>query len=420
MAEGLQWARARDQQDALARFRQRFVAGNPDLIYLDGNSLGRLPQATRQHLQRVVDHEWGERLIRSWNEGWMEAATRVGGKIAAIVGAEENEVLLADSTSVNLYKLALAALLAHPERRKIVTDDLNFPSDIYILQAVCQLLGQECRLEIVPSQDGIHGPVESLMKAVDRETALLTLSHTTFKSGYTYDMVSLTRMAHEAGAMALWDLSHSAGALPIDLRAAEADLAVGCTYKHLNGGPGAPAFLYVRHKWQEKLQNPISGWMGREEMFAFDLDYQPAPGLLRFVTGTPPILSLSGVEPGVEMILEAGIERIRVKSLELGAYFRDLWRDRLAPLGFRFNSPSDPTYRGSHISLGHDEGYGIDQALIEEMNVLPDFRAPDNIRFGLVPLYTSFEDVYTAVSRLQKVVRERRYEKYALKRDTVT
>jgi kynureninase len=233
-------------------------------------------------------------------------------------------------------------------------------------------------------------------------------------------MVALTRVAHEAGAMVLWDLSHSAGALPVDLQAAKADLAVGCTYKYLNGGPGAPAFLYVRESWQEMLQNPISGWMGRADMFAFDLDYQPAPGLLRFVTGTPPVLSLSAVEPGVEMILEAGLERIRAKSLELTQFFIELWRDRLVRLGFRLNSPRDPALRGSHISLGHDEGYRIDRALIEEMNVLPDFRAPDNIRFGLVPLYTSFEDVFTAVARLETVVREKRYEKYALARDSVT
>jgi len=215
-------------------------------------------------------------------------------------------------------------------------------------------------------------------------------------------------------------LSHSAGVLPIDRQEAEADLAVGCTYKYLNGGPGAPAFLYIRRDWQEKLENPISGWMGRKDMFAFDLNYEPAPGLRRFITGTPPILSLSAVEPGVDLIIAAGIQPLRAKSLRLSQYLLDLWQDVLAPLGFKLNSPREARVRGSHISLGHAEGYRIDQALIEEMNVLPDFRAPDNIRLGLVPLYTSFEDVHTAVSRLYTVVSEKRYEKYSLTHDLIT
>ncbi len=414
------FAQSLDQQDELAHFRQRFAPSNPDLIYMDGNSLGRLPLATQQRLQDAIAREWGERLIRSWNEGWIDAAARIGGKIAALTGAAADEVVLADSTSVNLYKLALSALLAQPKRRKIVTDDLNFPSDLYILQAVCDLLGHGCRLEVVRSDDGIHGPAEKLAEAVDENTALLSLSHTVFKSGYTYDMMAVTRRAQQSGAMVLWDLSHSVGALPIDLGRAQADLAVGCTYKYLNGGPGSPAFLYVRRDWQEKLKNPISGWMGQKDMFAFDLDYKPAPGLRRFITGTPPILSLSAVEPGVDMVLEAGIEAVRAKSLRLGPYFLDLWQEILAPLGFKLNSPTDASSRGAHISLGHKEGYRIDQALIAEMNVLPDFRAPDNIRFGLVPLYTSFTDVYTTVSRLQTVVNEKRYEKYSLSGNLVT
>ena len=414
------FAQSLDQQDELAHFRRRFAPIDPDLIYLDGNSLGRLPLAAQQRMQDVVQHEWGQRLIRGWNEGWIDAAARIGGKIASLIGAAADEVLLADSTSVNLYKLALAALLAQPQRRKIVTDDLNFPSDLYILQSVCKLVGHGCQLEVVRSADGIHGPVEKLAEAVDQNTALLSLSHTAFKSGYTYDMTTVTSFAHQAGALMLWDLSHSAGVLPIDLQEAEADLAVGCTYKYLNGGPGAPAFLYIRRDWQEKLENPISGWMGRKDMFAFDLNYEPAPGLRRFITGTPPILSLSAVEPGVDLIIAAGIQPLRAKSLRLSQYLLDLWQDVLAPLGFKLNSPREARVRGSHISLGHAEGYRIDQALIEEMNVLPDFRAPDNIRLGLVPLYTSFEDVHTAVSRLYTVVSEKRYEKYSLTHDLIT
>ena len=409
-----------DEQDELAHFRERFVIDDPDLIYLDGNSLGRLPRATRARLQEMVDDEWGQRLIRSWNEGWIEAAARVGGKIAGLIGARPDEVIVADSTSVNLFKLALAAVQAQAGRHKIVSDSLNFPSDLYILQGVCQTAGRGCHLHVVESADGIHGPVEQLADAIDGDTALVALSHTVFKSGYTYDMAAVTEIAQRAGAMILWDLSHSAGSVPVALNAARADLAVGCSYKYLNGGPGSPAFLYVRHDRQEKVGNPISGWMGQAEPFAFGLDYEPAPGLRRFLTGTPSILGLSAIEPGVEMLLEAGMARVRAKSVRQSEYMIALWQELLQPLGFSLNSPPDPTRRGSHISLGHSEGYRIDRALIEEMKVLPDFRRPDNIRFGIAPLYNSFAEIHAAVTRLHTVVAERRYQKYGAENLPVT
>lgn len=414
------YAAALDAQDELASFRQRFVIDDPDLIYLDGNSLGRLPHATRQRLHALVEEEWGKRLIRGWNEGWIDAAARIGAKIGALLGAQPDEVLLADSTSVNLFKLALAAVMAQPSRHKIVTDDLNFPSDLYILQGVARLAGRPLRIEVVSSPDGIAGPTAALAAAVDDDTALLTLSHTAFKSGYTYDMTAVTQMAHRVGAPVLWDLSHSAGAVPIDLNGAAADMAVGCTYKYLNGGPGAPAFLYVRRDWQERLANPISGWMGQKAMFDFALAYEPAPGLRRFLSGTPPILSLSAVEPGVDLLLEAGMARVRAKSVRQTAYLVALWEAKLAPLGFRLQSPRAAARRGSHVSLGHDEGLRIDQALIEEMNVLPDFRRPDNIRLGIAPLYTTFAEIHTAVARLRTVVTEKRYEKYSAAAGVVT
>jgi kynureninase len=406
------YARQLDQGDELASFRDRFTIDDPDLIYLDGNSLGRLPQATRGRIQSLVEEEWGQRLIRGWNEGWFTATERVGGKIAQLVGAQTDEVMVADSTSVNLFKLALAAMQARPQRHKIVTDDLNFPSDVYILQGVCQLAGDRCRLQVVESADGIHGPVQALAEAIDEETALVSLSHTIFKSGYVYDMAAVTRLAHEAGALMLWDLSHSVGALPLTLNQAHVDLAVGCTYKYLNGGPGSPAFLYVRRRWQDKLNNPISGWMGQKDMFDFDLDYEPAPGLRHFLTGTPPILSLSAMEPGVDLLLEAGLDRVRAKSVRQTEYLVGLWQELLAPLGFRLNSPRDPDRRGSHVSLGHEEGLRIVMALTEEMNVLPDFRRPDNIRLGIAPLYTSYSDIHMAVMRLRTIVAQRLYQKY--------
>jgi kynureninase len=264
----------------------------------------------------------------------------------------------------------------------------------------------------VSSTDGIHGPEAALVAALDGDVALLTLSHTVFKSGFVYDMAALTAAAHRAGALVLWDLSHSAGAVEVELSSAAADLAVGCTYKYLNGGPGAPAFLYVRRDLQERLVNPMSGWIGRRDPFDFALDYAPAPGIGHFLTGTPPILSLSAVEPGVDLLLEAGMNRLRARSIHLSEYLIDLWQERLAPLGFRLQSPRDPARRGSHVSLGHDEGLRINLALIREMNVLPDFRRPDNIRLGIAPLYTGYADLYTAVERLRAVVVDRLYERH--------
>ncbi len=414
----LAYAQYLDKQDKLAHFRQRFVVDDPTLIYLDGNSLGRLPQAARQRIQQTLDEGWGRRLIRSWNEGWFTLPEHIGGKIAALLGAQPDEIIVADSTSVNLFKLVLAALQTQPNRHKIVTDDLNFPSDLYILQGVCQLLG-DARIEVVAAPDGIHGPITALVEAIDADTALVVLSHTTFKSSFMYDLTAVTQLAHQAGAIILWDLSHSAGSLPVDLNGANVDLAVGCTYKYLNGGPGAPAFLYVRRDWQEKLNNPISGWMGQHNPFDFGLDYEPEPGLRRFLSGTPPILSLAAIEPGLDLLLEAGMDNIRAKSVQQSDYLIRLWQERLAPLGFRLNSPRNPEQRGSHISLGHDEGWRINQALIDRQ-VLPDFRRPDNIRLGITPLYTTYEELWTAVSHLHTIVIENLYQAYNRTRHTVT
>ncbi len=409
-----------DARDTLAPFRARFVIDDPDLIYMDGNSLGRLPKDTAVLRDDLVRRQWGERLIRGWSEGWIDLGARIGGKIAQLIGAQPDEVIVADSTSVNLFKLAAAALHANPKRHKVVTDDLNFPSDLYILQGTLKFAERPFRLQIIPSTDGVHAPMDDLMAAIDHDTALVTLSHTVFKSGYLYDMAAVTRKAHEVGALVLWDLSHSVGVVPVNLHKANADLAVGCTYKHLHGGPGSPAFLYVRGDLQKKLSNPISGWMGQQNMFNFSLDYDPAPGLRHFLTGTPPVLSLAAIEPGVDLVLEAGITAIRAKSVQQTEYLIGLWQELLAPLGFHLNSPPNPDRRGSHVSLGHHEGWRIDQALIAEMNVIPDFRQPDNLRLGIAPLYTSFSDVWTAVSRLRAVITEKRYEKYSPERHNVT
>lgn len=409
-----------DAQDPLAPLRARFQIDDRELIYLDGNSLGRLPRATADLAEQVVRQQWGGRLIRGWNEGWFDAPERVGAKIARLIGAQPDEVIVADSTSVNLFKLAVAALRARPGRPQILTDDLNFPSDLYIVQGAIDLLGQQHRLEVITSGDGIHGPADTLLARMSEQTALVTLSHTVFKSGYLYDMAAVTAAAHAAGALVLWDLSHSVGSMPVDLNGAGADLAIGCCYKYLNGGPGAPAFLYIRRDLQEQLINPLPGWMGQRNLFQFSLDYQPAPGLRHFLTGTPPVISLALVEPGVDLLLEAGMAAVRAKSIQQTEYLAGLWEAELRPLGFALNTPREPAWRGSHISLGHAEGLRIDLALINDLGVLPDFRAPDNIRLGIAPLYTSYRDIHTAVGRLRRSVEERLYERYSAEAPVVT
>ena len=417
---GRGFAQRLDAADELACFREAFAVADPDLIYVDGNSLGRLPRRTVERVQRAVEVEWGNDLIRGWNGGWYEAPTRVGEKIAHLVGAEPGQVVVSDSTSVNLYKLTMAALGMRPDRERIVSDVLNFPSDLYILQGGARLLGDHHQIHLAPSADGITVDQQVLFDAIDERTALVTLSHVTFKSGFLYDAAAVTARAHQVGALVLWDLSHSVGVVPIQLDHWRVDLAVGCTYKYLSGGPGAPAFLYVRRDLQEEALSPIWGWFGQRSPFDFELEYEPMEGVGRFLVGTPPILSLLAMESALDLLLEAGLERIRRKSVRLTSYLVYLVDTVLAPLGFALGSPRDPARRGSHVSIQHPEGYRINRALIEEMGVLPDFREPDNIRLGLVPLYTSFAEVWEAVDRIRQVVEEERYLRYPAERLLVT
>ncbi|GAB4491826.1 MAG: kynureninase [Anaerolineales bacterium] len=424
------FALALDTADPLARFRTEFDLADSVLRYMDGNSLGRLPLKTTARLREIIETEWGRNLIRGWNQGWYEAPARIGDKIGQLVGAAPGQVIVTDSTSVNLYKLAHAALQLLATRQKIITDSLNFPSDIYILQGLLsdsRFLGNESqetfdsRIIRIPSSNGDLTPdLDALYDTLDEQTALVTLSHVTFKSGYLYDMAEITRRAHEKGALVLWDLSHSAGVVPIELDAWDVDFAIGCTYKYLNGGPGAPAFLYINRQLQPEAISPIWGWFGQTRPFDFSLDYTPAPGIARFLAGTPPILSLLAVEPGVELTLQAGIPAIRQKSVELTEYFIGLSDELLSRHGFTLGSPREPNRRGGHVSLRHPAGYRINRALIEEMSVIPDFREPDNIRFGFAPLYTRFEDVWETVERLQRVMIENRFEKYPDVKPAVT
>lgn len=406
-----------DAADPLAHFADRFVVADAETIYLDGNSLGRLPITAASGIEHVVAHEWGERLIRSWNERWWELPVEIGERVAPLIGAASGEVILSDSTSVNLYKLAAAAVRARPTRSTIVTDDLNFPADLHVLEGVAASSGG--RVEVVVS-DGINGPAEALAAALTNDTALLSLSSTVFKSGYTYDVAALTAQAHEVGALVLWDLSHSVGAVELALASADVDLAVGCTYKFLNGGPGAPAFLYVRRDLQEQLENPISGWWGHSDPFDFRLDFTPAPGVRRFQTGTLPILSLSAAAAGIDLVAEAGMVSIAAKGRRLVAFAEELWADRLQPLGFDWASPTDPDRRGAHAALAHPDAWRITQALIELGRVIPDFRAPDNVRLGLSPLTTSFVDLQEAIDRLATLVIEGHHEAFPDEHSAVT
>ena len=406
--------------DELADFRSQFVITDPHLIYLDGNSLGRLPRAAAARLQQVTADEWGRNLIRGWNDNWFDAPARIGEKIARLVGAGQGQVIVSDTTSINLFKLTMAALAKNPDRLKIVSDELNFPSDLYILQSCISLLGNRHTLHLVRSPDGIHIDPGDLASAIDEDTALVSLSHVAFKSGFMYDGQAVTRLAHDNGALMLWDLCHSVGAVPVELNTWGADLAVGCTYKYLNGGPGAPAFLYVRSDLQEQLHPPIWGWFAERSPFAFELNFSPAPGMAHFLVSSPPILSALAMEASLDVVLQAGIERIRRKSVAQTSYLIDLIESRLIPLGFSIGTPCDPAQRGSHVSIRHPDGYRINRALIEEMDLIPDFREPDNIRLGIAPLYISFEDIYEAVERIRCVVQEKRYQHYAEQRLAVT
>jgi kynureninase len=396
-------ARARDAADPLARFRARFAL--PDgIIYLDGNSLGARPKATAARLANVAEQEWGDGLIRSWNDaGWIDAPAHVGDKIARLIGAGPGEVVAADSTSVNTFKLLAAALAARPGRHVILSEPGNFPTDIYMADGI-RLVRPDVELRLAP--------VDALADALDDSVAVLLLTHVHYKTAAMHDMAALTARAQAAGALALWDLSHSAGAVAVDLTAANADLAVGCGYKYLNGGPGAPAYIYVAERHQAALHSPLTGWMGHAAPFDFVDDYDPADGIGRFLCGTPPILGLVALEAGVDLMLEADPAALFAKGQALCSNFIEQVGARCPlPLAGPAAGP-----RGSHVSLRHPHGYEVMQALIDR-GVIGDFRAPDILRFGFTPLYTSFEDVWRAVDMLADVLASEcwRDDKYAVR-----
>ena len=389
-------ARERDRADPLREYRDRFAL--PDgVIYLDGNSLGALPKATAERMVGVVRGEWGEGLIRSWNPGgnggadWIGLPRRVGGRIARLVGAAPDTVIAADSTSVNLFKLIAAALAMRPGRKVVLSEPGNFPTDLYMIAGLEAQGLAERRL----------APRDRLADALDGDVALLLLTHVHYKTGEVFDMAALTRAAHDAGALVLWDLSHSAGAIPVGVDASGADFAVGCGYKYLNGGPGAPAFAYVAQRHHAALEQPLTGWMGHAAPFAFSDDYAPAPGVGRLLCGTPPVLGLAALEVGVDLVAEIGIDRLAAKSRALSEFFRDCL-DGLG-VALELASPVDPMQRGSQLSFRHRQAYAICQALIAR-GVIGDFRDPDILRFGFAPAYVSFEDAARAARHLAEVL----------------
>ncbi|MGA1081210.1 MAG: kynureninase [Steroidobacteraceae bacterium] len=386
---------AMDEADALAGFRERFHLPR-GLVYLDGNSLGPLPIRTQERIARVAAREWGDGLINSWESaGWIDAPSRIGDKIARLIGAGSGEVLVADSTSINLFKCLAAALAMQPGRTVMLSESGNFPTDLYMMQGLAGLTG--ARYEVVPA--------DRLLGRLDESIAVLTLTHVNYRSAAIHDLAAITRAAHDAGALVAWDLSHSVGSVPVDLESAGGDFAVGCGNKFLNGGPGAPAFVYVARRHQALAPAVLSGWLGHREPFAFDETYQPDPGIGRFRCGTPPILSLMALEEGVDLLLEADQAALRHKQSALSRLFIELVDSHCEGMGFTLASPREDERRGGHVSLRHPHGFAIMQAL-KARGVIGDFRGPDILRFGIAPLYLRFGDIYEAVTQLVNVMRE--------------
>jgi kynureninase len=404
------YAAALDHSDDLGAFRRRFVAPPAGLIYLDGNSLGPLPRSAQSRLSRVIAEQWGTGLVRSW-ASWRDLPRRVGDLIGeGLLGARAGEVVVSDSTSVNLYKLAVAAIDARPGRRAILTDEENFPTDRYVLEGIATRDGLELRvlrsgLDSGPEQDEVS-------RLLSEDVALVCLSHVSYRSGAIADIARITAAAHDVGALVLFDLAHSAGAIPIDLEGAGVDLAVGCTYKYLSGGPGAPAFVYVRRAHQGTLRQPIWGWFGQTAQFEMGAHYEPRQDIEAFTVGTPPILALVAIEDGVQILVEAGIDRLREKSMKITSYMIELCDELLSPLGFDLASPRDPRRRGGHVSLHHEEAYRISRALIAEKQIVTDYRTPDRLRLAPTPLTTSYTEVLQAVLGLAEVATSRCYESY--------
>jgi kynureninase len=388
-----------DKQDPLAPMREQFVIPD-DVLYLDGNSLGAQPKAASQRARQVIEQEWGQGLIRSWNNaGWIDLPRQVGSQIATLIGAKPEEVVVTDSTSVNLFKVAAAALklqqAIEPSRRVILSEPGNFPTDLYMLQGLCQFMTGEPVLETQPAS--------TLLDRIDRDVAVVVLTHVHYKTGKLHDMTAITRRAHEKGALVVWDLSHSGGAVEVDLNAVNADFAIGCGYKYMNGGPGAPGYLFVAERHLQSFEQPLSGWFAHEAPFAMRDDFAPAADIRRALTGTPSVVATQLLSVGLDTFANTTMAELRVKSVALTELFIELIESRLPEAGFELVSPREATERGSQVALAHPDGYAIMQALIDR-GVIGDFRAPDILRFGFAPLYLRFTDVWDSVDCLKDII----------------
>jgi len=390
-------AEARDRADPLAGLRARFALPEGE-IYLDGNSLGAMPKAAPQLMAAEMEEGWGKDLIRSWNSrDWHMLPVTTGDRLSPLMGAQPGEVLVADSTSVNLYKLACAALHMRPARETIISEANNFPSDIHILQGIVRDMFAQKRIALAGDDD------ESVLALLGADTALVCLSHVNYRTGRLRDMARLTRAAHDAGALVIWDLAHSLGALPVDLDGCDADFAVGCSYKYLNGGPGAPAWLFVARRHLAEARNPLTGWQGHATPFAFDIHYRPAETIEKFRCGTPPVLAYLPLLESLSIFRQTGMDALREKSLALTGAFMELCDGLLAGHGFELVTPRAGAERGSQVALTHENGWPIMQALIAA-GVIGDFRAPDILRFGFTPLYTSHADAWAAAATLAAIM----------------
>lgn len=405
---------ARDREDALSGFRKYFHIPE-DTIYLDGNSLGVMPKAVAGRLDRLLNQEWAQDLVTSWNKHhWFDLPHRVGDKIAQVIGAGAGEVVVTDSVSVNIFKLVAAALRIQQAsgRNVIVSEKGNFPTDLYVLQGLTAMLGAPVQLITVERNE--------IETAISDDTAVLLLTDVHYKTGHLLDKKAITDLAHEKGALVIWDLCHSAGALPLDVTALGADMAVGCGYKYFNGGPGAPSFLYVARRWHSHLQQPLSGWWGHAQPFEFSDDYRPADGIGRMLCGTQGVLGLAALEVAVDVFLQVDMHLVREKSCRMGDLFIRLVEQRCADHGFELQSPEDSSQRGSQVAFSHPQGFRIMQALIAD-NVIGDFRAPNTLRFGLTPLTLRYTDLWDAVSSLQNIMREKIWQQARFaQRGTVT
>ena len=415
-------AKKLDKEDILAGFKNYFE-NNSNEIYLDGNSLGKLPKKTLKILQETIQDQWGKKLIRSWNETWLDLPLRLAKKYGALLNIKKEEVIIGESTSVRLYQILHALINSKKYTNKLSSDNLNFPTDLYVLEGLVNEFNLG-GVNLINYKQEIIADLNLLKKNIQNHQGIYCLSLVTFKSSFLYPMRDLNLWAEENNSIIVWDLSHAIGSIEIDLKETQTKIALGCSYKFMNGGPGSPAFLFIQKKLQDLLHNPIKGWFGHQNPFNFAPNYHPDSGINRFASGTTQILSMQAMEPGIDITLEAGIKNLRKKSIGLSEFFLSGIKEELIPLGFKIQSPSNSDLRGSHLTISHPASWQICQALIQgELNalkVIPDYRPPNLLRFGITPLYTSYENLFRVLIRIKEIVKTESYKKFEIKKTKVT